>query len=201
MDLPAGEGALSAAEDDLEHEPAAAGVVVRRSRARGGVRREVVAGRRTVGNAVRPGWFGQDATRNRVGGRAGSGIPERCLLDRARRPSRSQSRRPYRRADVVGGLEPGAGAEEIERLELRQRRHGILDFPPDAQQLAARHQETEVRAGLEQRRELRGGVHQLLEVVEQQEQLALADVLGQAALGPQRALRASRGIRASSRLP
>ena len=63
---------------------------------------------------------------------------------------------------------------------------GILDLPPDAQQLAARHQEAEVRAGLEQRRELRGGLHHLLEVVQQQEQLALADVLGQAVLGPQR---------------
>ena len=49
------------------------------------------------------------------------------------------------------GLEPGAGAEELDRLRLCQRRHRILDLPPDAQQLPARHQEAEVRAGLEQR--------------------------------------------------
>ena len=88
--------------------------------------------------------------------------------------------------DVVARLEPGAGAEELDRLRLRQRRHRILDLSPDTQQLPARHQEAEVRAGLEQRSELRSGLHHLLEVVQQQEQLALADVLGQAVLGPQR---------------
>src|SRR5207253_8710897 len=57
--LPAGGGALSAAEDDLEHESAAAGVVVRWPGA-GGVRRGgAAAGWRASGDAVRPGWAGK----------------------------------------------------------------------------------------------------------------------------------------------
>ena len=59
MDLPVGGGALSAAEDDLEHESAAAGVVVRRPGARGVRRRGPVAGRRAACDAFRPGWSGK----------------------------------------------------------------------------------------------------------------------------------------------
>ena len=71
MDLPAGRGALSAAEDDLEHESAAAGVVVRRPRAGGSGRGRAAAGWRAAGDAVRPGRFGEDAAGDRVGGRSG----------------------------------------------------------------------------------------------------------------------------------
>ena len=67
-----GRGALSAAEDDLEHESAAAGVVLRRPGAGGGGRRRAGAGGRAAGDAVRPGWFGEDAAGDRVGGRAGA---------------------------------------------------------------------------------------------------------------------------------
>ena len=107
VDLPVGGGALSAAEDDLEHESAAAGVVVRGPGAGGGGRGRAAAGRRAAGDAVRPGRFGEDAAGDRVGGRAGAGVPERRLLDRAGRPARPGPRRRDRRADVGRQGRPG----------------------------------------------------------------------------------------------
>jgi hypothetical protein len=102
VDLPAGGGTLSAAEDDLEHESAAAGVVVRGSGA-GGVRRGgAAAGRRATGDAVWPGWFREDAAGDRVSRRAGAGVQERRLLDRPRGSARASPRRRDRRPDLGG---------------------------------------------------------------------------------------------------
>ena len=52
-----------------------------------------------------------------------------------------------------------------------------------AQKLPARHEHAQVRTFGEQRRELRRGVHHLLEVVEQQQHLLVTDVPSQPAFG------------------
>ena len=63
---------------------------------------------------------------------------------------------------------------------------GYSTSPADPQQLPARDQEPQVGAGLEQLRELGRRLDHLLEVVEQQQELALGDVLGEAVLRPER---------------
>ena len=88
--------------------------------------------------------------------------------------------------DRLVRLEPRALAEELDRLRLGERRHRVLDLAADPQQLPARDQEPQVGAGLEQLRELGRRLDDLLEVVEQQQKLALADVLGEAVLRPER---------------
>ena len=88
--------------------------------------------------------------------------------------------------DLRARLQTGPGTEELDRLGVGQRRHRVVDLAADPQQLPARHQEAEVWAGLEQLAEPGRGFHHLLEVVQQQEQLAPADVLGQAGFGAQR---------------
>ena len=97
VDLPAGGGALSAAEDDLEHEPAAAGVVVRRQGAGGIGRRRAAAGWSAAGDAVRPGRSGKTGWRSsrrpsscRSSGTAssGSGSPHCATRPSSPRPSR-----------------------------------------------------------------------------------------------------------------
>ena len=81
-------------------------------------------------------------------------------------------------------LEPRAHAEKVDRLLLRKRRHWVLHLARDPQQLAARDEELQIGAGLEQPSQLGGRLDHLLEVVEQEQQLALCDVLGQAVLRP-----------------
>ena len=88
--------------------------------------------------------------------------------------------------DLLARLQTGAGTEELDRLGAGQRRHRVVDLAADPQQLPARHQEAEIRARLDQRAEHRRGFHHLLEVVQQQEQLTFANMLGQAVLGAQR---------------
>ena len=88
--------------------------------------------------------------------------------------------------DLVARLEPGALAEERDGLGRGERRHRVLDLALDAQELAAGDEQRQVGAGAEQRRELGRRLDHLLEVVEQEEQLALADVLGEAVLGAER---------------
>ena len=80
----------------------------------------------------------------------------------------------------------GARAEELDRLRLGERRDRVLHLAAHAQQLTARDKHREVRAGLDERREFRRRLDDLLEVVEQDQQLALADVFGKAVLGSQR---------------
>ena len=100
-------------------------------------------------------------------------------------------------AIVVARLELRTLAEERDRLGLGQRRHRVLDLALNAQQLTARDQHCEVGTGSKQRAELRSRVDHLLEVVEQEQQLPLADVLGEPVLGAQRLgdrLRDERGV-------
>jgi hypothetical protein len=67
-------------------------------------------------------------------------------------------------------------------LRLGEGRHGVLDFASHTEQLAAGHEQVEVRAGLDERRELWCDFDDLLQVVEQEQQLALAYVVDQAVL-------------------
>ncbi len=85
--------------------------------------------------------------------------------------------------DLVGGLELGARAEEGDGLGGGERGDRVLDLAGDAQELAARDEQGEVGAGLQELGELGGGLHHLLQVVEQEQHLSLADVLGEAVLG------------------
>ena len=89
-------------------------------------------------------------------------------------------------ADLLGRLELRPLAEERHGVGLGERRHGELDLAPHAQQLAAGREHGEVGAGGEERRELAGGGDHVLEVVEQHEQLALADVVGEPVLRAER---------------
>ena len=99
--------------------------------------------------------------------------------------------------DLVRRLELGTSAEEIDGLGLGERRHRVLDLPLHAQELARGDEQREVRAGAEQRGELRRCVDHLLEVVDDEQQLPLADVLGEAVPRAERArdrLRDERGV-------
>ena len=57
---------------------------------------------------------------------------------------------PAELGDRLVRLEPRARAEELDRLRLGQRRHRVLDLAADPQQLAARDEQLQVRAALEQ---------------------------------------------------
>ena len=69
---------------------------------------------------------------------------------------------------------------------------GYSTSPCDAQQLPARDEQAQVRAGAEQRGELGRGLDHLLEVVEHEQQLALADVRGEPVLRRRASARPSR---------
>ena len=79
---------------------------------------------------------------------------------------------------------PRPRIEEGDPLPLLQRRHRVLLLCGEAQPLAARHENIELRAGLEHLAECRTGLDQVLEVVEQKEHPLLADVLGEPACCP-----------------
>ena len=66
--------------------------------------------------------------------------------------------------DLVARLASGALAEQRDRLGLRQRRHGVLDLPVDAQQLTRRHKETELWARARHSRQLGRRVDHLLAI-------------------------------------
>ena len=72
---------------------------------------------------------------------------------------------PAELGDRLVGFEAGAFAEELHRLRLGERLHRVADLPIYAQQLPARDKESQVRASLEQLRQLGGGLDHLLEVV------------------------------------
>ncbi len=91
-DLPARRRHLPAAEDDLEHEPAACRELFRRPR--GGARRSpgLYRGGSAARNPERPRRDGQDSACARGRGDARPVLQGRCLLGRARLPSRSGPR-------------------------------------------------------------------------------------------------------------
>jgi len=81
-----------------------------------------------------------------------------------------------------GSLEPRALAEERDGLRRNEGRHLVLHLALHSQELTARADKGEVGAGLEKHGQLRRCLHHLLEVIEQQEQLAHPDVLGEPVL-------------------
>ena len=98
--------------------------------------------------------------------------------------------------DRLVRLEARALAEELDRLRLRERRHRVVDLAliRSSSRLVTRS----LRLG-RPRAAARAGrrLDHLLEVVEQQQELALADVLGEAVLRPERLrdrLRHERGV-------
>ena len=93
---------------------------------------------------------------------------------------------------------PCAGDEELDRVRLGERLHLVLDLAADAEALPARREDREVRTGLDEVGERRRRLDHLLEVVEDEEHLALADVLGEAVLA-RRASSRSRRRRATGR--
>ncbi len=89
-------------------------------------------------------------------------------------------------SDLLARSELRAHAEELDGLGLGERRHLVLDLTAHAQALAARDEQGKVGAALDERRELRCRLDHLLQVVEKQQQLPLADVLGEPVRGAER---------------
>ncbi len=89
-------------------------------------------------------------------------------------------------SDLLARSELRAHAEELDGLGLGERRHLVLDLTAHAQALATRDEQGKVGAALDERRELRRRLDHLLQVVEQQQQLPLADVLGEPVRGAER---------------
>ena len=69
-----------------------------------------------------------------------------------------------------------AVAEKERGCVRRQRLDRVLDLVPQPQKLTAGHEDVEVRAPRDQVRNCRAALHHLLEVVKDEQQLALADV-------------------------
>ena len=82
-------------------------------------------------------------------------------------------------------IEPAALTEKRYSLRLGERRHGVVDLAAHAEQLAAGHEQVEVRADLDERGEVGCDFDDLLQVVEQEQQLPLADVVGEAVRRPE----------------
>ena len=115
--------------------------------------------------------------------------------------SSTASGRLSRRAQSSAISSLGSSLERSQKREtasgLGERRHRVLDLALHAQELAARDEEGEVGAGLKERGELGRRLDHLLQVVEEEQHLALADVLGEAVLGAERLgdrLRDERGV-------
>ena len=88
--------------------------------------------------------------------------------------------------DCLVRLESGTCGKQLDRLCRCQRRHGVLHLAAHPQQLTTGDQHAEVDAGRKQRGELWRGFDHLFEVVEHEQHLTLADVLGKALLGAER---------------
>ena len=101
LSIQLGEGALPSAQDDLEHEPAASGELLRRAgrRARRRSSRGIAAGR-APRHAHRARRHRQDPARPRSGARRSSPSTRRRLLGRARLAARSRPRHRDDRADA-----------------------------------------------------------------------------------------------------
>ena len=81
---------------------------------------------------------------------------------------------------------PRAGDEQLDRVRLGEGLDRVLDLAADTEAFPARREDREVRTRLDEARECRRRLDHLLEVVEDQEHLALADVLGESIRGPER---------------
>jgi hypothetical protein len=104
-------------------------------------------------------------------------------LDRERNAleSRAQLRELVFVSFEAGIHRPRALAEELDRRRLGQRPERVLVFRADAQRLPARADENELRTRFEQRRQRRRGFDDLLQVVEEEQELLVAQVIGELA--------------------
>src|SRR5256884_9784650 len=94
-----------------------------------------------------------------------------------RQNARSSRRQLHRERQVVEtaaelgdrlvALESRAAAEEVDRVSLGERKDRVFDFSPDAQELTAGDDQSEIRTGFDQRGELWCCLDHLLEVVQQ----------------------------------
>ena len=82
-------------------------------------------------------------------------------------------------------IKPAPLTEKRYSLRLGEGRHGVVDFASHAEQLAAGHEQVEVRADLDEQGEVGCDFDDLLQVVEQEQQLPLADVVDKAVLRPE----------------
>ncbi len=97
-----------------------------------------------------------------------------------RQPVQPRAQRRHGRGRLEGQVDrAGPGGEEPDRLVVLQRRHRVDLLAGHAQRLAAGDDETQVRALREQADQLGRDVDHLLDVVEQQQHAAVADVAGQ----------------------
>jgi hypothetical protein len=86
--------------------------------------------------------------------------------------------------DGLIGLGCCTDAEQFDRFGLGEGKHRVLDLSSHPKQLPARDEELEVGAGLDQRGERGRRLDHLLEIVEQKQELALADMGGEAVSWP-----------------
>ena len=86
----------------------------------------------------------------------------------------------------IGLRETRACDEELDRVGLGERPHLELDLAADPETLAARREDRNVRTCLDEIGERGRRVDHLLEVVEDEEHLALADVVGEVVLRTER---------------
>ena len=76
--------------------------------------------------------------------------------------------------------------KEVDRLLIGERRHGVLDLAADPQPLPAGDKDAKIRATFHKGRQLGRSVDHMLEAVEQEQEIALADVRAEAVLRAQR---------------
>ena len=93
---------------------------------------------------------------------------------------------PAELGDLLVRLDAGAGAKQLDCIRLGKWKDFVLGLASDPQQLAARDQQSQIRAGFDQRGQLGSRLDHLLKVVEQEQERALADVLGKSVFRPQR---------------
>ena len=96
------------------------------------------------------------------------------------------SRRRQSSATASSGSSRARSQNRVDRIRLGEGRDRVVDLTTDPQQLAAGDEQLQLRAALEQQPEIGRGVHDLLEVVQQEQQLALADLLGEPVLRAER---------------
>jgi hypothetical protein len=79
-----------------------------------------------------------------------------------------------------------ARAEQLDRIRLGESGYRVDDLAVDPHQLPAGDEQAQVGTGLQHRSQLDGRIHHLLQVVEHEQELLLADVRRQLLLRPQR---------------
>ena len=122
-----------------------------------------------------------------------------CARPRARR--RAAGRRGGRRARRSPRLARAGSARRRARRPRGEASGGTAysTSPLNAQELAARDEQSQVGTGAEERRELGSNLDHVLEVVEQEQHLPLCDVLGEPVVRPDRLGRSSRVTSEASR--